>query len=70
VVKVRVNRGHYPLVTWQQCYIMVFAIQLYKAYYLVGSLYYNYYFSYLPIAVFDSGLYQSSLGMYLMSIRC
>jgi hypothetical protein len=33
-----------------ECYIMVFAIQLYKAYYLVGSLYYNYYFSYLPIS--------------------
>jgi hypothetical protein len=32
------------------CYIMVFATLLYKAYYLVGSLYYNYYFSYLPIS--------------------
>jgi hypothetical protein len=32
------------------CYITVFSIQLYKAYYLVGSLYYNYYFSYLPIS--------------------
>jgi hypothetical protein len=34
----------------EMCYIMVFAIQLYKVYYLVGSLYYNYYFSYLPIS--------------------
>jgi hypothetical protein len=38
------------LKTHLPCYIMVFAIQLYKAYYLVGSLYYNYYFSYLPIS--------------------
>jgi hypothetical protein len=26
---------------------MVFALLVYKAYYLVGSLYYNYYFSYV-----------------------
>jgi hypothetical protein len=44
------SNGEFHPPTSSACYIMVFAIQLYKAYYLVGSLYYNYYFSYLPIS--------------------